>query len=70
MNREMLNDQISQLQTDINLLRKKLRFIEPEYNELVSICAGIYYARIAMDESKVLQGLDKIDAFFREENMN
>ena len=70
MNEEMLKDQITQLQTDLSLAHKRLRFIETEYNELIHICLGIYYARIGMDENKVIEGLNKIDAFFREENMN
>lgn len=70
MNEEMLKDQITQLQTDLSLAHKRLRFIEAEYNKLIHICFSIYYARIGMDENRVIEGLNKIDAFFREENMN
>ena len=41
-----------------------------EYNELLSICASICYARIAMNESLVRKGLNELDNYFREENVN
>lgn len=41
-----------------------------KYNELNSICLGIYYARISMREDLVKKGLEQIDRFFREPNMN
>lgn len=70
MNEEMLKDQIVQLQTDLDIAQKRLRNVEKDYNELIHICLGIHYARIAMDEKCVVEGLNKIDSFFREENMN
>lgn len=70
MNEEMLKDQITQLQTDLDIAQKRLRNVERDYNELIHICLGIHYARIAMNEVKVIEGLSKIDAFFREENTN
>jgi hypothetical protein len=70
MNEEMLQDQIVQLQTDLSIAHKRLRNVEKDYNELIHICLGIHYARIGMDEKRVVKGLNKIDAFFREENMN
>lgn len=66
----MLKDQIAQLQTDLEIANKRLRKVETDYNELIHICMGIYYARISMDVNRVIQGLESIDAFFREENMN
>jgi len=41
-----------------------------EYIKLANICAGIYYARIALRNDLVIEGLGKLDAYFREENMN
>jgi hypothetical protein len=41
-----------------------------EYNKLLNICTGIYYARIALRNDLVIDGLNKLDAYFREENMN
>lgn len=70
MNEEMLKDQIVQLQTDLDIAQKRLRNVETDYNELLHICLGIHYARIGMDQNRVIQGLEAIDAFFREENMN
>ena len=66
----MLQDQIVQLQTDLSIAHKRIRNVEKDYNELIHICLGIRYARIGMDENRVVEGLNKIDAFFREENMN
>jgi hypothetical protein len=70
MNEEMLKDQIVQLQTDLGIAHKRIRNVEKDYNELIHICLSIHYARIGMDEVRVVEGLNKIDAFFREENMN
>lgn len=41
-----------------------------EYIKLINICTGIYYARIALRHDLVIEGLNKLDAYFREENMN
>lgn len=41
-----------------------------EYEKLRHICLRIYYARIAMREDLVIKGLEEIDAYFREPNMN
>ena len=41
-----------------------------EYEKLQSICLRIYYARIAMREDLVIKGLEDIDEYFREPNMN
>lgn len=41
-----------------------------EYETLRDICSRIYYARIAMREDLVIQGLSDIDNYFREPNMN
>lgn len=41
-----------------------------EYETLRHICSRIYYARIAMREDLVIKGLEEIDAYFREPNMN
>jgi len=70
MNEEMLKEQIAQLQTDLDIAHKRLRNVEINYNALIHICLGIYYARVSMNQEKVIEGLNAIDAFFREENMN
>lgn len=41
-----------------------------EYNTLRDICIGIYYARIAMRNDLVVKGLEELDRYFREPNMN
>lgn len=41
-----------------------------EFEKLRHICIGIYYARIAMREDLIIKGLEEIDAYFREPNMN
>ncbi len=41
-----------------------------EYEKLRAICSRIYYARIAMREDLVIEGLKDIDNYFREPNMN
>ena len=43
---------------------------QPQNKELHSICLRIYYARIAMRQDLVIKGLEEIDAYFREPNMN
>ena len=49
---------------------KQIGSYKEEYEKLRSICAGIYYARIAMRGDLVAKGLDELDAYFREPNMN
>lgn len=44
--------------------------LERDLNELESICLEIYYNRIALNHEGVRRGLDKMDHFFRDENMN
>lgn len=39
-------------------------------DDIHSIARQIYYARIAMNEGLVKQGLDKLDNYFRDENLN
>ena len=41
-----------------------------EYNKLHEICLAIYYARIAMRDDVIIKGLEKLDQYFREPNMN
>lgn len=41
-----------------------------EYDKLRSICLSIYYARIAMKQDDVIKGLEKLDSYFREPNIN
>ena len=66
MNEEMLKDQIAQLQTDLEIMRKKKEYFEQFY----SPCVRIYYGRIAMSESTVLDGIAEIENLLREPNMN
>jgi len=66
MNEEMLKDQISQLQTDLEITRKKKEYYEQFYNP----CLRIYYGRIAMSESSVLEGIQQIENILREPNFN
>lgn len=66
MNEEMLKDQISQLQTNLEIIRKRKEFYEKLYNP----CLRIYYGRIGMSESAVLDGIQEIENILREENLN
>jgi len=66
MNEEMLKDQISQLQTDLEIMRKQKEYFEQFYNP----CVRIYYGRIAMSESAVLDGIAEIENLMREPNFN
>jgi hypothetical protein len=66
MNEEMLKDQISQLQIDNEILRKQKEFFE----RLYSPCMRIYYGRIAMSESAILDAIQEIENLLREENLN
>ena len=49
---------------------KQIGTYKEEFEKLRHICLKIYYARIAMREDLVIKGLDEIDAYFREPNMN
>ena len=62
----MLKDQISQLQIDLEIMRKKKEYYERFY----SPCLGIYYGRIAMSEEAVLDNIKKIENLLREPNLN
>ena len=66
MNEEMLKDQISQLQTDLEIMRKKKEY----YEQFYSPCLGIYYGRIAMSNEAVVAGIEEIENLLREPNMN
>ena len=41
-----------------------------EYEKMRSLILRIYYARVAMNESKVIELLTEVDNFFREPNYN
>ena len=49
---------------------KQIGTYKEEFEKLRHICLKIYYARIAMREDLIIKGLDEIDAYFREPNMN
>jgi hypothetical protein len=66
MNEEMLKNEIAQLQTDLEIMRKKKEYYEQFYNP----CMRIYYGRIAMSESAVLEGIQQIENILREPNLN
>lgn len=66
MNEEMLKDQINQLQTDLEIMRNKKDY----YEQFYSPCLRIYYGRIAMSESSVLEGIQQIENILREPNFN
>ena len=66
MNEEMLKDQIAQLQTDLEIMRKKKEY----YEQFYSPCLGIYYGRIAMSEEAILDNIKKIENLLREPNIN
>lgn len=62
----MLKDQIVQLQTDLEIMRKKKEYFEQFY----SPCLGIYYGRIAMSEEAIVDNIKKIENLLREPNVN
>ena len=66
MNDEMLKDQIAQLQTDLEIMRKKKEYFEQFYNP----CVRIYYGRIAMSNEAIVAGIEEIEKLLREPNMN
>lgn len=66
MNEEMLKDQIAQLQTELEIMRKKKEYYEQFYTP----CLGIYYGRIAMSDSAILSGIATIENILREPNFN
>ena len=66
MNEEMLKDQVAQLQTDLEIMRKKKEYFEQFYNP----CMRIYYGRIAMSGSAVIAGIEEIEKLLREPNFN
>ena len=66
MNEEMLKDQIAQLQTDLEIMRKKKEYFEQFYNP----CVRIYYGRIAMSNEAIVAGIQEIEKLLREPNMN
>lgn len=66
MNEEMLKDQIAQLQTDLEIMRKKKEYFEQFYNP----CVRIYYGRIAMSNEAIVAGIEEIEKLLREPNMN
>lgn len=66
MNEEMLKDQIAQLQTDLEIMRKKKEY----YEEFYSPCLRIYYGRIAMSDSAIIAGIKEIEKLLREPNVN
>lgn len=66
MNEEMLKDQIAQLQTDLEIMRKKKEF----YEEFYSPCLRIYYGRIAMSDSAIIAGIEEIEKLLRQSNIN
>jgi hypothetical protein len=66
MNEEMLKDQIAQLQTDLEIMRKKKEY----YEEFYDPCLRIYYGRIAMSDSAIIAGIKEIEKLLREPNIN
>ena len=66
MNEEMLKDQIAQLQTDLEIMRKKKEYYETFYDP----CLRIYYGRIAMSDSAIIAGIEEIEKLLREPNIN
>lgn len=66
MNEEMLKDQIAQLQTDLEIMRKKKEYFEQFYNP----CVRIYYGRIAMSNEAIVAGIEEIEKLLKEPNMN
>lgn len=66
MNEEMLKDQIAQLQTDLQIMRKRKEYFEQFYNP----CMRIYYGRIAMSDSAIISGIEEIEKLLREPNFN
>ena len=66
MNEEMLKDQVSQLQIDLDIMRKHKEY----YEQFYSPCLRIYYGRIAMSDSAIIAGIEEIEKLLREPNVN
>lgn len=66
MNEEMLRDQIAQMQTDLDIMRKKKEY----YEQFYSPCLRIYYSRIAMNDAAIIAAIEEIENLFRESNAN
>jgi hypothetical protein len=66
MNEEMLKNEIAQLQTDLEIMRKKKEY----YEQFYSPCLGIYYGRVAMSNDAIIDNIKKIEKLLREPNFN
>jgi len=66
MNEEMLKNEIAQLQTDLEIMRKKKEY----YEQFYSPCLGIYYGRIAMSNDAIIDNIKKIEKLLREPNFS
>jgi hypothetical protein len=66
MNEEMLKDQVSQLQIDLDIMQKHKEY----YEQFYSPCLRIYYGRIAMSDSAIIAGIEEIEKLLREPNVN
>jgi hypothetical protein len=66
MNEEILKNEIAQLQTDLEIMRKKKEY----YEQFYSPCLGIYYGRVAMSDDAIIDNIKKIEKLLREPNFN
>jgi hypothetical protein len=66
MDEQILKDQISQLQTDLEIMRKKKEY----YEQFYSPCLGIYYGRIVMSHDAIIDNIKEIENLLREPNFN
>jgi len=66
MDEQILKDQISQLQTDLEIMRKKKEY----YEQFYSPCLGIYNGRVAMSHDAIINNIEKIEKLLREPNFN
>jgi hypothetical protein len=66
MNEEILKNEIAQLQTDLEIMRKKKEY----YEQFYSPCLGIYYGRVAMSHDAIIDNIKKIENLLREPNFN
>jgi hypothetical protein len=66
MNEEMLKNEIAQLQTDLEIMRKKKEY----YEQFYSPCLGIYYGRVAMSNDAIIDNIKKIEKLLKEPNFN
>ncbi len=62
----MLKNEIAQLQTDLEIMRKKKEY----YEQFYSPCLGIYYGRVAMSNDAIIDNIKKIEKLLREPNFN